>query len=314
MGYDDNNPQHRKELTDYLTRPDTRSKEEQDKVIAVQEKAELNRMNGKRAGYGLPPVKAKAKSMDQHITDTIKMYEPEPSIQQQVINYSPKKDPGNIMYDPPSNSFKTEKEIGDKAMETYVKNNNANNENPGTFKKLVEKDERDFNDKRGKRFINKTLTPVENPNNPRAVSFNPTTQLFTNEKRDIAFKTYDEADTWNRAIGVNNTKYYQDKASPEQVGALAYRLEKSRQMNGGDGRYDKPKLKPFIKKTKLKPYKIEPVPINYESFRPVEIPRRTPQDLEMERRFKKMMDDTQREKEKRENSGLAGLMGGVKLI
>jgi len=27
-----------------------------------------------------------------------------------------------------------------------------------------------------------------------------------------------------------------------------------------------------------------------------------------------MMDDTQREKEKRENSGLAGLMGGVKLI
>ena len=65
MGYDDNNPQHRKELTDYLTRPDTRSKEEQDKVIAVQEKAELNRMNGKRAGYGLPPVKAKAKSMEE---------------------------------------------------------------------------------------------------------------------------------------------------------------------------------------------------------------------------------------------------------
>ena len=75
MGYDENNPQHRKELTDYLTRPDTRSKEEQDKVIAVQEKAELNRMNGKRAGYGLPPVKAKAKSLDNHITDTLNKFE-----------------------------------------------------------------------------------------------------------------------------------------------------------------------------------------------------------------------------------------------
>ena len=102
-----------------------------------------------------------------------------------------------------------------------------------------------------KLFINKTLKPAERNDNSKAVAFNPTTQLFTNEKRDIAFKTYDEADTWNRAIGVNNTKYYQDKASPEQVGALAYRLEKSRQMNGGDGRYDKPKAKPFIKKTKL---------------------------------------------------------------
>ena len=82
----------------------------------------------KEQGTDFPQLKLKQRVWTNHITDTIQQcMKPEPSIQQQVINYSPKKDPGNIMYDPPSNSFKTEKEIGDKAMETYVKNNNANN-------------------------------------------------------------------------------------------------------------------------------------------------------------------------------------------
>ena len=93
-------------------------------------------------------------------------------------------------------------------------------------------------------------------NNPRSVAFNPTTQLFTNEKRDIAFKSYDEADAWNKSIGAK-TKHYPDEATPAQVGALAERMERSRQMTGGDGRYDKPK--PIIKKknhTRLSPFKL----------------------------------------------------------
>ena len=36
---------------------------------------------------------------------------------------------------------------------------------------------------------------------------------------------------------------YPDKATPEQFGAAAERLERDRQMTGSDGRYDKPKKK-----------------------------------------------------------------------
>ena len=86
-----------------------------------------------------------------------------------------------------------EKEIDDyltrppTPMEPWVKNTTANNADPGSFKKAVTmsehiqknldmfetpepkpkkvtEDKRDFNDKRGKRFINKTTTAVENPN------------------------------------------------------------------------------------------------------------------------------------------------------
>ena len=218
-------------------------------------------------------------------------------------------------------------------METWVKNTTANNADPGSFKKAVTMDEhiqknldmfetpepkpkkvtedkRDFNDKRGKRFINKTTTAVENPNNPRAVAFNPTTQLFTNEKRDIAFKTYDEAETWNKAIGAK-TKYYPDEATPEQVGALAYRLEKSRQMNGGDGRYDKPKPKPFIKKKKI----TTPIKINFSSPIPAPIiePYKTdPYTKELQRRVEENIRKTNEEKARNATSGLAGLIGGFK--
>ena len=126
-------------------------------------------------------------------------------------------------------------------------------------------DTRDFKDKRGERFINKTLKPVEKDTDPRGVAFNPTTQLFTNKDRTIAFKTYDEADTWNKTINVK-TKYYQDEATPEQVGALAERMERSRQMNGADGRYDKAiikKRKPILNK---KPYKIEPFKVDLSNI------------------------------------------------
>ena len=38
-------------------------------------------------------------------------------------------------------------------------------------------------------------------------------------------------------------RVYPDKATPEQFGAAAERLERDRQMTGSDGRYDKPKKK-----------------------------------------------------------------------
>ena len=137
-------------------------------------------------------------------------------------------------------------------------------------------------------------------NNPRSVAFNPTTQLFTNEKRDIAFKSYNEADAWNKSIGAK-TKYYPDEATPAQVGALAERMERSRQMTGGDGRYDKP-------------YKIEPVQINFSPMPPMpyEPIAPDPYALELERRVRENIRKTEDEKRLNNSSGLAGLIGGFK--
>lgn len=165
-------------------------------------------------------------------------------------------------------------------------------------------DNRDFNDKRGERFINKTLKPVEQNTDPRGVAFNPTTQLFTNKDRTVAFKSYDEADTWNKSIGVNKTKYYQDEATPEQVGALATRLERSRQMNGGDGRYDKPKA--IIKKKK-----IVAAPLPKFVFEPMILPepiQRSAEDIQREENFQRLKDDVDRNKLNREFGGIRGLI------
>ena len=189
-------------------------------------------------------------------------------------------------------------------MVSWVKKNNANNENPGTFKKLVEKDEKDFRDQRGKRFINKTLKPAERNDNPKGVAFNPTTQLFTNKDRTIAFKTYDEADTWNKAIGVNKkAKPYPTQATPEQVGALATRLERNAQMTGKDGPFTKvakkPIKKPFTKKTNYESFKISPIlPLSF--FKPT---APDPEFVRQERNFQRMIEESTKPK------GLPGILG-----
>ena len=204
-------------------------------------------------------------------------------------------------------------------MVTWVKKNNANNENPGTFKKLVEKDEKDFKDQRGKRFINKTLKPAERNDNPKGVAFNPTTQLFTNKDRTIAFQSYDEADTWNKAIGINTKpKPYPKQATPEQVGKLAERLERNAQMTGGKGPFTKiadnlGKKKPITKK----PFK--PTATNYSTFKidpvlPIEffkLSKPDPQLMELKRRVDESEKRNLEEKIREANSGLGGLMGGV---
>lgn len=72
---------------------------------------------------------------------------------------------------------------------------------------------------------------------------------MTNKARTIALRDSFMAKQFNRALGVND----EPEATPEQVGALAERLERSRQMTGAKptklndlkNRY---KDKPFIKK------------------------------------------------------------------
>ena len=122
------------------------------------------------------------------------------------------------------------------------------------------------------------------------------------------------AKQFNNALGV---KDYQPEATPEQVGALAERLERSRQMTGGkatnlkdlENRYKQPD-KPFIKKKKIST-PIEPVKIDYKPFIPIQRPEQDPEMIARERRFNQMQDEMNREKWKRNNTGVAGLMGGV---
>jgi hypothetical protein len=164
-------------------------------------------------------------------------------------------------------------------------------------------DDRDFKDKRGERFINKTLKPVEQNEDPRGVAFNPTTQLFTNKDRTVAFKTYDEADTWNKAINIKTKpKPLPTQGTPEQVGALAERMERSRQMTGSDGRYDKP----IIKKKKTLAA-IQPVKMNISSYNPLPVIERSPQDIAAERNFQKLVRESEDKKNRLE--GLETLLG-----
>ena len=61
--------------------------------------------------------------------------------------------------------------------------------------------------RKNKRFVNNTLNKFENrTTNSDVVTFDPTTQLFTDETRNIAFKSYDQAKRWNDAINNEDKK------------------------------------------------------------------------------------------------------------
>ena len=84
-------------------------------------------------------------------------------------------------------------------------------------------------------------TPKKSNN---TVTFDPTTQLFTNEKRDVAFKHYDKAKAYNDTLGAPT-------ATPTQVNDLADRLQKSRQMTS---------TTPKVLKTNFGNVKVIPTP------------------------------------------------------
>ena len=63
---------------------------------------------------------------------------------------------------------------------------------------------------------------------------------------------------------VEKETQYPTQATPEQVARLAYNMEKSRQMTGGDGRYDKPRA--IIKKKKIifSNAKVSPLQLSFD--------------------------------------------------
>ena len=68
------------------------------------------------------------------------------------------------------------------------------------------------------RYVNKSLNKFENrTDNKDVVTFDPTTQLFTNDTRNIAFKSYDQAKRWNDSVNGQPTATDTDKRKNESV-------------------------------------------------------------------------------------------------
>ena len=222
-----------------------------------------------------------------------------------------------------------------KDMETYVKNNNANNANPGTFKKLVEEDETiakqvrdyaphkvpttrlkplidvektlekyedDYVSKRGEQTI--ALTNTANKlkgaaNKNDYILKEDRNGLMVNKNRTIAVRDSFVAKQFNKALGVNN----EPEASPAQFGKLAERLERNRQMQGKGADVNKFKKnfnKPIQKKpVPLTEFKIDPVlPVSY--FKP---PPPDPELIRLEQNFNRMLE------ERNQPKGLPGILG-----
>ena len=103
-----------------------------------------------------------------------------------------------------------------------------------------------------------------------------------------------------------NKDGYLVEATPKMVGELAERLEKSRQMSGSDGRYDKP----IIKKKKIPIAAAAPVPMStYSQYEPLPQIVIDPETERLAANFRKLVKENEDEKERNKYAGLAGLMG-----
>ena len=223
---------------------------------------------------------------------------------------------------------------GKRNMETFVKNNNANNANPGTFKKLVKEDEEiakqvrdyaphkvpttrlkplidiektlekyedDYVSKRGEQTIALANTAGKlkgNINKNDYVLKEDGNGLMVNKNRTIAVRDSFVAKQFNRALGA------EPEATPEQFGKLAANLERNRQMQGKGTDVNKFK-KNFNKPVQKKPvplteFKIDPVlPVSF--FKP---PPPDPELIRLEQNFNRILEESNKPPE-----GLPGILG-----
>ena len=97
----------------------------------------------------------------------------------------------------------------------------------------INKVKENYNDPGSERFVNETLNKFENgTDNKDVVTFNPTTQLFTDNTRTIAFKSYDQAKRWNDAVNGQPT------AKGQQVNDLKARLDNAREFGHNPDKKD----------------------------------------------------------------------------
>ena len=117
---------------------------------------------------------------------------------------------------------KQNREINNFITRPKILSNNINKKKISA-EDYIEKTKKNYNDLGNQRFVNKTLNKFENRTaNKNVVTFDPTTQLFTDDTRNIAFKSYNDAKRWNDAVNQEPT------ATPKQVNDLKGRLDNSR--------------------------------------------------------------------------------------
>ena len=110
-----------------------------------------------------------------------------------------------------------------KLENSKILRNNINHKKKIGALDYIDKIKENYNDLGSERFVNETLNKFENrTENKHVVTFNPTTQLFTDDTRTIAFKSYDQAKRWNDAVNGQPT------ATGQQVNDLKGRLDNSR--------------------------------------------------------------------------------------
>ena len=112
---------------------------------------------------------------------------------------------------------------------------------------------------------------------------------------------------------------YPKEATPEQVGKLAEKLERNRQMTGAaptksndlEARYKKPN--PIVNKPKEVAAPLEVPTVDMEKLNLIsQVP--DPETLKLEQKFNEIMRQRQEEDFKNKTTGLAGLLGGRKYV
>ena len=221
--YNDKNPIHRRELNKYLARNNSNS--DGAWPAFVKASTDPNRPKHTEPVEYMEKMKNKHGSYSNYTKDIIKFGVENSSVpvskapqgseqhRKEVLNYIEKK---QRMYDGPK----------------YVGNRS---DNPSWMKDL----EKTGPYGKNKRFVNKTLNKFENrTDNKDVVTFDPTTQLFTDETRNIAFKDYHKAKRQNDAVNGQPT------ATPEQVNYLKSSLDNARAYG-----YDPKDKKEDVRKT-----------------------------------------------------------------
>jgi len=119
--------------------------------------------------------------------------------------------------------------------------------------------------------------------------------------------TKDRSQIKKQKISNTEKQILAKEATPEQVGKLAENMERARQINGGDGRYDKPK--PIVEKPKEVAAPLEIPTVDMEKLNFInQVP--DPETLKLEQKFNEIIRQRQEEDFKNKTTGLAGLLGG----
>ena len=218
--YNDKNPIHRRELNKYLAR-NTSNSDGAWKAF-VKANTDPNRPKHTEPVEYMEQMKNKHGSYKNYTRNLVK-YGVDHS-QNKIGNAPPgskqqKQDVLNYVNKVVSDN---EPKIADqKIFENNVNYVGNRSDNPSWMKDLEKTGP--YGKNKNKRFVNKSLNSFENrTENTDVVTFDPTTQLFTDETRNIAFKDYHQAKRWNDAVNGQPT------ATGQQVNDLKARLDNAR--------------------------------------------------------------------------------------